>query len=46
MKAMWVSEAYADELKRQGFQPIDSMSVLLTHLSEVHPQQSLAASVL
>ncbi|MGP8233438.1 MAG: flagellar biosynthesis protein FlhA [Methylovirgula sp.] len=35
MKAMWVSEAYAGELKRQGFEAIDNMSVLLTHLSEV-----------
>ena len=35
MKAIWVSEAYAAELKRQGFEAIDNMSVLLTHLSEV-----------
>jgi flagellar biosynthesis protein FlhA len=35
MKALWVSEAYAGELKRQGFESIDVMSVLLTHLSEV-----------
>ncbi|MDR3407201.1 MAG: flagellar biosynthesis protein FlhA [Methylovirgula sp.] len=35
MKAIWVSEAYAGELKRQGFEAIDNMSVLLTHLSEV-----------
>ena len=35
MKALWVSEAYAGELKRQGFESIDAMSVLLTHLSEV-----------
>ena len=35
MKAMWVSEAYAGELKRQGFEAIDNMSVVLTHLSEV-----------
>ncbi len=35
MKAMWISDAYANELKRQGFRAIDSLSVLLTHLSEV-----------
>ncbi len=35
MKAIWISEAYANELKRQGFRAVDGMSVLLTHLSEV-----------
>ncbi|PNG27951.1 flagellar biosynthesis protein FlhA [Methylocella silvestris] len=35
MKAMWVSSAFANELKREGFSPIDNVSVLLTHLSEV-----------
>jgi flagellar biosynthesis protein FlhA len=35
MKATWVSEAFANELKRDGFSPIDTISVLLTHLSEV-----------
>jgi flagellar biosynthesis protein FlhA len=30
-----VSEAFANELKRDGFSPIDTISVLLTHLSEV-----------
>ena len=35
MKAMWLSEAYANELKRTNFNPIDNMSILLTHLSEV-----------
>ncbi|MCI0737043.1 MAG: flagellar biosynthesis protein FlhA [Beijerinckiaceae bacterium] len=34
-KAMWVSEAFANDLKREGFSPIDNISVLLTHLSEV-----------
>jgi flagellar biosynthesis protein FlhA len=33
-KAMWVSESYANEVRREGMQPIDRMSVLLTHLSE------------
>ncbi|MGE0211644.1 MAG: flagellar biosynthesis protein FlhA [Parvibaculaceae bacterium] len=35
MKAMWVSDVFASEVKREGFEPIDGMSVLLTHLSEV-----------
>ena len=35
MKAMWISEMFADEVKREGFTPVDNMSVLLTHLSEV-----------
>ena len=35
MKAVWVADAYATELKRQNFQPIDTLSILLTHLSEV-----------
>ncbi|MGO4573401.1 flagellar biosynthesis protein FlhA [Microvirga sp. 2TAF3] len=35
MKALWVTEAYANEIRRQGFTAVDSSSVLLTHLSEV-----------
>jgi flagellar biosynthesis protein FlhA len=35
MKAMWLSEAYANELKRLNFNPVDNISILLTHLSEV-----------
>ncbi len=35
MKALWVSDAYASEIKRQGFTAVDGASVLLTHLSEV-----------
>jgi len=35
MKAMWVSEAFVNDLKRNGFSPIDNVSVLLTQLSEV-----------
>ncbi|MCK0207928.1 flagellar biosynthesis protein FlhA [Starkeya koreensis] len=35
MKALWVSEAYAAEVKREGFSPIDALSVVLTHVSEV-----------
>ncbi len=35
MRAVWISQAFANELKREGFNPIDNISVLLTHLSEV-----------
>lgn len=34
MKAMWVSESYVNEVRREGLQPVDRLSVLLTHLSE------------
>ncbi len=35
MKAMSIPQAYVNEVKREGFKPIDPVSVLLTHLSEV-----------
>ncbi len=35
MKAMWVSEAYAAEIRRENFQVVDTLSIVLTHLSEV-----------
>jgi flagellar biosynthesis protein FlhA len=35
MKALWVSDVYLNEVKRQGFTAVDGGSVLLTHLSEV-----------
>ena len=35
MKALWVVDAYATEVRRSGFEAIDGASVLLTHLSEV-----------
>jgi flagellar biosynthesis protein FlhA len=35
MKAMWVSEAFVSNVKREGFAPVDVMSVLLTHMREV-----------
>ncbi|MEP9375444.1 flagellar biosynthesis protein FlhA [Aquabacter sp. CN5-332] len=35
MKAVWISEAYSSEVRREGFNPIDPLSVMLTHLSEV-----------
>ncbi|WP_395697688.1 flagellar biosynthesis protein FlhA [Methylocella sp.] len=34
MPALWISQAFASELKRDGFNPIDNASALLTHLSE------------
>ncbi len=35
MKAVWIAPAYAAEVAREGFEPIDNVSVVLTHLSEV-----------
>jgi flagellar biosynthesis protein FlhA len=35
MKAVWVLEAFASNVRREGFAPVDNMSVLLTHLREV-----------
>lgn len=35
IKAMWVAETYANEVRRQGFTTVDNVSVLLTHLSEI-----------
>jgi flagellar biosynthesis protein FlhA len=35
MKAMWIPETLASNVKREGFAPVDNMSVLLTHLREV-----------
>ncbi|MFT4183354.1 MAG: flagellar biosynthesis protein FlhA [Rhizobium sp.] len=35
MPAVSVLEAFTDDLKREGFQPIDNVSVVLTHMSEV-----------
>ncbi|WP_442754610.1 flagellar biosynthesis protein FlhA [Methylocystis sp. JAN1] len=32
--AMWIADAMVEEAKRQGFSPIDPVSVLLTHISE------------
>jgi flagellar biosynthesis protein FlhA len=34
LKAIWIPEAYAKEVKREGFATVDVMTVLLTHLSE------------
>jgi flagellar biosynthesis protein FlhA len=35
MPAVSILENFADDLKREGFQPIDNVSVVLTHMSEV-----------
>ncbi|HET7411051.1 MAG TPA: FHIPEP family type III secretion protein, partial [Pararhizobium sp.] len=35
MPALSVPESFAEDLRREGFQPIDSVSIVLTHLSEV-----------
>jgi flagellar biosynthesis protein FlhA len=35
MKAVWVPELFAANLRRDGFTPIDTTTVLLTHLREV-----------
>ncbi len=35
MKAMWIPEAFSGELRRQGFNPVDNVSIILTHLSEI-----------
>ncbi|MFM9938876.1 MAG: flagellar biosynthesis protein FlhA [Hyphomicrobiaceae bacterium] len=34
MRALWVPETFVGELKRQGFTAVDTMTILLTHLSE------------
>ncbi len=35
MKALWVPEMFANTVRREGFTPVDNISVLLTHLGEV-----------
>ena len=34
MKALWIPQSLAGEVKREGFRSIDPISVMLTHLSE------------
>jgi flagellar biosynthesis protein FlhA len=34
LRAMWIAESFAKDLKRSGFTPVDTLTVLLTHLSE------------
>ncbi len=35
MEAFWYPDLFSVELRAEGFMPVDSMSVMLTHLSEV-----------
>ena len=35
IRSVWVPATFVEELRQEGFTPIDSISVLLTHLSEV-----------
>ena len=35
MEAFWYPDVFAPELRGNGYMPVDSMSVMLTHLSEV-----------
>lgn len=35
MKAAWINEAFTADVKREGFVPIDNLSVVLTHLVEI-----------
>ncbi|MCB1378733.1 MAG: flagellar biosynthesis protein FlhA [Alphaproteobacteria bacterium] len=35
MEAMWIPEMFSQELRTSGLYPVDTMSVMLTHLSEV-----------
>jgi flagellar biosynthesis protein FlhA len=35
MKAMWVPEMFNTMVQREGFTPVDNISVLLTHLGEI-----------
>ena len=34
LKAMWIPEEFSKELKREGFTAVDTLTVLLTHISE------------
>jgi len=35
MNAMWISPSFVAEARRAGYDPVDNMAVILTHLSEV-----------
>lgn len=35
VKAYWIPDALVNEARREGFEPVDPISVLLTHLSEI-----------
>ena len=34
LRALWIPEVFAKALRREGFTPVDTMTILLTHLSE------------
>jgi flagellar biosynthesis protein FlhA len=35
MPAMWIPTSYDAEVRREGFLPVDNLSVMLTHISEI-----------
>jgi len=35
MPAMWIPTSYDSEVRREGFLPVDNLSVMLTHISEI-----------
>ncbi|MFD2236342.1 flagellar biosynthesis protein FlhA [Aureimonas populi] len=35
LRAAWISETFASAARRAGFEPVDTLSIVLTHLSEV-----------
>ncbi len=35
LRAAWISDTFASAARRAGFEPVDTLSVVLTHLSEV-----------
>ncbi len=35
LRAAWISETFASSARRAGFEPVDTLSIILTHLSEV-----------
>ncbi|SMC87688.1 flagellar biosynthesis protein FlhA [Fulvimarina manganoxydans] len=35
MRAAWISESFATEVRRQGHEPIDTLTIILTHMSEM-----------
>ncbi|MGE0627038.1 MAG: flagellar biosynthesis protein FlhA [Hyphomicrobiaceae bacterium] len=34
LRALWIPEAFSKEIKREGFTAVDTLTILLTHLSE------------
>lgn len=35
LKSVWINAAFTADVKREGFEPIDNLSVVLTHLVEI-----------